>query len=955
MFEHALKVAQNAKNPMSKSNKKKQQHPLAETIGKWDEQSSPDEQERHSVESELDSIAVSCAEADQFELAELSNIFSGLIKLAGYCQTDDTQSELDGQSMLGFVKSHLDCLLDHIEGTKDEPQAIAEVIGQAQSQWGDSLELVSDQFSSQEEDGAEPAVESSDFEPEPESPSGEPATEQIDLMLSVLEQQTAVSTPENPATPDTSAAAEQIAQTDDSAEQADRNHFEPRSAGSGAPASPASLSVSKELQEDVGLRDAYLDDANRCLASMEHVALDDSSDHQQRIILFCRELHTLKGASASVGLGELAAYLHELEEWLGEIHQKTPESIDEENLLSAIDSVRKQVGLVQPKDSQPNQANDASSSSQQSPLGTSLSGDSSVRVRASQLDKLMDMLAELVVIRNRRETQVNDLNQVNEEIGRCFSRLRQFNDRQFEVARSMPNGKSARTRNGNGSLALGFEPTSSNAIAEVSRDLAEISRSLAEVYKPIAEENQALSHFIRQFRQELMQLRRLPVSGLFGRLNRAARDAARAENKKIQLKFEGEDTGLEQSVQEKLFEPLLHMVRNSVSHGIEDAEVRSRNGKSEVGTVTLRAGATASLLAITVSDDGRGLDYAALRRRGFERGLLAQNRRPSRQELAKLIFHPGFSTRDEASEVSGRGIGMDVVATTIDRLHGRIEVDSQTGSGTTIRVLIPLTTGIEHAMVFRSAGKLFALPMRSIAGAAKGLHEQPDKQLASFASLMGLGNGIARSTQQTLMLDGQLGFRVDEVLGPEEVVVRALPALLQRHPMFAGVVLSGSGETVLLLNADRMAQLCQTNADPSETDPHETDLPAVAVKSDRAASVLIVDDSLSARRSLAKRLRGRGFEVVEANDGLDALGYLQSDQFEAVFTDLDMPRMGGLELLSEINQNESIKASVIVVSSRCQDDVWQRASENGAKAYLNKPVSEDSLAETLDQLNLAKS
>ena len=183
------------------------------------------------------------------------------------------------------------------------------------------------------------------------------------------------------------------------------------------------------------------------------------------------------------------------------------------------------------------------------------------------------------------------------------------------------------------------------------------------------------------------------------------------------MKLVGQDAGLEQEIQERLFESLLHIVRNAVSHGIESEADRKRNGKKPVGTVTLEANSNAQLLIIEVRDDGNGIDYEAVRKRAIEKGLLAANQFPSKAELAELIFHPGFSTREQASEVSGRGVGMNIVATTINQLHGRIEVDSEPGLGSTMRLLIPLRTGIEHVMVFRCDGQLFALPMESVTAA----------------------------------------------------------------------------------------------------------------------------------------------------------------------------------------------------------------------------------------------
>jgi len=317
----------------------------------------------------------------------------------------------------------------------------------------------------------------------------------------------------------------------------------------------------------------------------------------------------------------------------------------------------------------------------------------SVRVRASQLDRLMDLLADLVALRNQRETAIGGVILQRQELARCAARLRRFQDQHQDHLRCLQRASAE------GSRKLGVEPTSSAALAEIAHDISEVSRRLEDVSAPVQDVNQSLSQFIRLFRQELMQLRRLPVSGLFQRLTRSVRDAARCEGKQVTVCPVGGEIGVEQTVQEKLFDPLLHMVRNSVSHGIETPDERVRAGKSPQGKITLSATANSNALIVTIGDDGRGLNYDAIRKRGCERGLLSPAVNPDRKQLARLIFHAGFSTREAASSVSGRGIGMDVVATTLERMHGRIDVDSEPGQGTTMTITVPLAPGIEHAMV----------------------------------------------------------------------------------------------------------------------------------------------------------------------------------------------------------------------------------------------------------------
>ena len=556
--------------------------------------------------------------------------------------------------------------------------------------------------------------------------------------------------------------------------------------------------------------------------------------------------------------------------------------------------------------------------------GITTNGDASIRIRAAQLDRLMDMLAELVVLRNRRENNASEYDLLYGELSRCSTRL------------SLAEEQSGRMPN-------------STVVEEVSKDIEAVARGFRGLQKPVANDNASISRFIRDFRQELMHLRRVPVSGLFGRLQRAARDAAKTESKQVRVQLVGEHTGLEQEIQERLYDPLLHVVRNCVSHGIQVPEKRTEAGKDACGTITLAASATAQLLVIEVRDDGNGVDYEAVRKRGIEKGLLSSSQQASNDELANLIFHPGFSTKETASSISGRGVGMDVVATTLEQLHGRIEVESETGKGTTIRLMIPLRTGIEHVMVFRCANQLYALPMQSIVSAKKSR--------AGFTSLSRFtfpGNEADRSGGHVLVLkqsglvadsaESQISLAVDELIGPEEVVVRGLPSMIRLHPLFCGISLSGSGEKVLLLASESVADYCQPESENEKYD-FEPD-------NSSGLRALVVDDSLTARKFVSKQLKGHGFTIVEAGDGIEAIEILHRSSFDLVVTDLDMPRLGGLELLADIQSGQFCNAPVVVVSSRDDDSFRRQAMEFGANDYITKPVSKQRFQGLLEQLGL---
>lgn len=719
------------------------------------------------------------------------------------------------------------------------------------------------------------------------------------------------------------------------------------------------------VEIDDEIREAFLDDAGRCLSSMEEALLAFEAQPKNRSPLqqICRELHTLKGAAGSVGLVELADFLHEFEDSLRDSHAPECAVPSLEWLFDRLDTIRKQVERVaaggdatdqasEPRDrGEDGSANETPAPAAIAQFVDAASDDESVRVKSSQLNRLMDMLAELVMLRNRRDSELSELKGIHSELIHSVSRLRSIGDGgRLDDLRGDSQPKDAVAEIGGQNHAL-------PRLTEVASDILESAQRLRDCYQPVAAGNLAVSQFIRQFRQELVELRRMPVSGLFRRLQRVASDAARAERKQVHLRLVGEDGGIERSLQERLYEPLLHIIRNAVSHGIEEAEERARHGKDPVGVVTLEAQTGSDLLVLEIRDDGRGLNYDALRRRGIERGLLQPNKAATRDELAMLIFHPGFSTQQTASQISGRGVGMDVVASAIARMRGWVEVDSMPGHGTTVRLTFPLPSVIQHTMVFRASNQIFALPMQFVQGAGSSTEEV---RAVPFGKLFGAADAwenaatptqmlvLASQTSSTGMSDTRrFALLVDEIIGPEEVVVRPMPSLLRHHPLCSGATLSGMGEVVLVLDKRRVMELVLRHASPRPAD----DGP-LAAKPDRSDSdlpkVLVVDDSLSARKRLVRALNRYQIEITEASDGVEASEILKTHSFAAVFSDLEMPRKSGLELLAEIRAGGCEKdLPVVIVSSRLEDELRTRAIELGANAYLTKPLASTALDEAI--------
>lgn len=714
------------------------------------------------------------------------------------------------------------------------------------------------------------------------------------------------------------------------------------------------LPDSVDTINDPELQAAYIDDAQQCLAGMEDSLLRFDANDQpvEAMQQYCRELHTLKGASGTVGLDCLAKYLHQLETY---IESNELSALNVDALLAGVDAVRIQLDAVSNGEltasgmasvAAPSQGNQSRSGVSGSVPATAHTQNSStaetfVRLESSRLDRLMDLLAELVMLRNRRETYVGGLRDLDHELKGCETRIRSLDGHPDDVA---PATESSRHY--------------SSALTEIACDVTELSRSVAAIGEPLAEDNTLISHLIGQFRQELMDLRRQPISALFQRLQRAARSAAQAEGKDIKVEVTGQGTRVERATQERLYEPLMHMVRNAVSHGIESVEQRVAAGKSEVGKVTLDSWSDASTLFLEVRDDGRGLDRDAIERKGRERGLLPIGQSVSDAQLFKLIFHPGFSTQSSVSEISGRGIGMDVVDEWVRRLRGRIDVSSVTGEGTAFRLQIPLRSAIEHAMVVRVGKQLFALPMQCVSRTecSKGIPATVQRPLP-LSTLLGLPessetDGRLLSLQDATIRPGENGLlpnsstkkreayvEVDAVVGVEEVVVRSLPPMLRQHELFAGVTLSGQAETVLLLDVPHLIDIVESFKDSGNIayPPQNSTNPG----REQATHILIADDSITVRRALARKLSDYGFRTTEVADGAAALKTLSTNSFDALVTDVDMPNMNGMELLSEVRSSSRCSGlPVVVVTSRDDDQTIANLQELGATAVLKKPITD---------------
>ena len=749
------------------------------------------------------------------------------------------------------------------------------------------------------------------------------------------------------------------------------------------------------------------------------LALERAERPREPISALLRDYHTLKGVVNALGIAPVGEQLHKLEDLLGglvaaplmpplraivgvllPIHGElrrqlrtvalgyvdvVPDQLDSRTarLLARASRATSVGNSSPPARSRGSRFGDGS---EVSDAGASTAPDRrSIRVSVDRLDALMNLAGELVINRSRLLSRIDWLRGLQVDLGRSSRHVLEIvekfrDDHEFSTLARRGTGKDHPVRwSGFSELELDrYEDVNilARSLTEGSSDLHELFGQLAGGLGSLADDSDTLGTIVAGIQSEVTRTRMVPLEALFSRLQLPVRDAAQREDREVRLETTGMDVHLDKTIVDALFQPMLHLVRNAVSHGIEAPHVRLARGKPAHGTVSLRARQELGQIVVEIHDDGAGLDLARLRERGAALGLVAHDTPLDDPRIRDLIFVHGLSTHVTAGAVAGRGVGCDVVRRAIDRLNGSIRVESVHGEYTVFAITLPVTLAISRALLVRHAGDTFAVPLyfteRIIDAHEVELIESAGQRRididGTFVPVRPLGDFVSGATSPDgpiLLLqvgDQRLVVQVDEVVTQEEVVVKSLGALLRGHPMFAGVTIRGTGETVLILDVpsmtdsvvgrDRLLRPAAGRARiapvPAEVAPVAPLAPTPPSELDRPLHVLFVDDSVSVRKVAERALKQLGVLVTLASDGVDALDKLRAGTFDMVFTDLEMPRMHGYELIRELRFLPAYHAMpVVVVTSRSGKKHRDEAHAVGANEYLTKPFTARSLASAL--------
>ncbi|NOS80575.1 MAG: response regulator [Nitrospira sp.] len=611
-----------------------------------------------------------------------------------------------------------------------------------------------------------------------------------------------------------------------------------------------------------------------------------------------------------------------------------------------------------------------------------------IRVSRDRLERLLNLVGELVIGRGRLEQRLHTLEQLSQQVvaykGRLVESVHTFAEKHTFTLPAASSGPSTTQAQGAAGLtdfgSLEFDKYDdfnilARRIGEVTADISESMTQLSGSIHRSHDDMRHLAQLTLGMRDEIARARMVPIGTPFTRFHRATREMARATGKEVTLVTSGEHTEVDTGVVERLVDPLIHLVRNAVYHGIEPAAHRVSKGKPAGGTIYLHAAHRGNAVVIEVEDDGAGLDVEKIRSKAVERGLIRaeQARMTSESEIIKYIFMPGFSTADRIDDQAGRGVGMDVVKRAIESMNGRIEVESVRGMGTKFTLSLPLTLLIATALMVRVGSEHYGIPLQAIrevtmltvgthhrVGERSILHigeeaieVQPLRQLLTQSHVpveMGKPVVIVRTT------DGMLGLLVDELLGRQEIVIKSLGSFKSMNrSYFGGATIDPEGRVVLVLDPARLltrgghAVAAPESLQEAIADSRVPQIEAPdSITSDQA--ILLVDDSLSIRKFVSRMLESSGYRVETAVDGEDGLRKASVKNYRLIITDLEMPKLNGYEVIQGLRSRpQTQQTPIIVMTSRAGDKHRQMAINIGASSYIAKPVDERALIQEVER------
>lgn len=718
----------------------------------------------------------------------------------------------------------------------------------------------------------------------------------------------------------------------------------------------------------------------------------DDLDARRQVL---RVLHTLKGSARLAGAMRLGEMAHRMESSIEQIGVEQLQTVQLEPLLARFDAIQDAFNRLGVAPAPEESATEAVSGVPQSagmakevsqavaPVVVARStAQQSIRVRSQLVDRLVNQAGEVMISRARLEAHLAQLRSSLVDLSGNLDRLRnQLRDVELQ-SESQMQSRLAQTKD----TAQAFDPLEfdrftrvqelTRMMAESVHDVATVQRNLQRSIEGAEDDLIAQGRQARELQRDLLRTRMTEFESISERLYGVVRQAGKDAGKQVKLDISGGSIEMDRGVLERMAPAFEHILRNSVAHGIESAAVRASANKSLVGTISIHVKQESNDVSVSFRDDGAGLHLAKIRAKAIANGLIAADAELSPSEAANLIWMPGFSTADKVTELSGRGVGMDVVRAEVNSLGGRIETSSEPGLGTTFTLVLPLTTAVTQVVMLRIADFTIGVP----SGLVEVVLRTPTAVVAQAYKTGGFdmsgqtipffwgGSLLQVSTQSGEMqakyqaiavfrsAGQRLAMHVDEILGNREVVVKNLGPQLVHLPGLAAVSVLPSGSVALIYNPVALAAVYGEQArrlyrsgmevagTPGGVPSPGGNTSVMAATVSQVPLVLVVDDSITVRRVTQRLLKREGYRVTLASDGLDALEKLQEERPAVVLSDIEMPRMDGFDLARNIRGDANLSdLPIIMITSRIAVKHREHAKQLGVDHYLGKPYSEDEL------------
>lgn len=597
--------------------------------------------------------------------------------------------------------------------------------------------------------------------------------------------------------------------------------------------------------------------------------------------------------------------------------------------------------------------------------------DEFIRIRMDKLDSLLNLAGELITNKNRQADRVSNLRNLSLDLDyskkRLVSIIREFEEKYAYSLNENP-GKASEAaiddfRESEFDRYDDFN-IFSRRLSEIGNDIVTVIDDIMSNFTYFSEETAHVNTITNSLQKGLTDIRMIPIDRLFNIALRTLRSSATTENKNVNLKLSGENIEIDKSLIDSLSEVIIHLIRNAVSHGIENAELRRKLGKPEEGTIHLKASRESSIIVFEISDDGGGIDFKKIKQKAVEMGIYEQYDLDNMRwdKLSELVFKPGFSTKISAEDVSGRGVGLDFVKMKVESLGGSVNLETNKGKGTTFILNVPITLLIADYLVVEENSQLFSLSIIAVQESFEIRAENIKKIGRHFFyesrgekyEIHDLGTLLSQTSEAEfknietgIIVEGprkKYILTVDKLWGRETAVTKKLGTFFDGLKYFVGANISSQGVVRFII-------------DPVKLMEYKTgDIVYKMSKLDESVdsginyipnSVLLVDDSISVRKYLSKLLSD-SYYVNEAVDGIDAVGKLESKRFDLIITDLEMPSMNGYELIEHIRDVKGDNLThIFVLTSRATEKHRNKAMELGANDFIVKPLREQTVMEKI--------